>query len=154
MNTTPIGDLPELDDVMDRNDIPKIKAHPFLDPIDPRYQKFIKPEHKMSPYSGMIQERHGPSNHQGGSHHQSSHHDPFADDHHRFKEQTRYDDIYVNNAYNNQQYNPSCIDFANHYQSCPICSRFYKTDKIVMYTIIITLCLVCLILLKKVIHKT
>ena len=149
MNTTPIGDLPELDDIMDRNDIPKIKANAFLDPIDPRYQKFIKPEHKMSPYSGMVQERYG-----APSHHQSSHHDPFEhrDHHGPIKEQNIYDDIYVNNTYN-PQFAPSCIDFANHYQSCPICSRFYKTDKIVVYTIIITLCIVCLILLKKVLNK-
>ena len=53
-----------------------------------------------------------------------------------------------------QQFNPltsiSCMDFHGHVQGCPICSRFYNSDKTVLYVVIVVLTIVCLLLLKKV----
>lgn len=44
----------------------------------------------------------------------------------------------------------SCLDFANHVKSCPICSKFYNTDKTPYIIVIVILAVVCLLLLRKV----
>jgi hypothetical protein len=49
-------------------------------------------------------------------------------------------------------YQPNCIDFANHVQSCPICSKFYNNNKAIYIIIIVLLSIVCLLLLKKVLN--
>lgn len=43
-----------------------------------------------------------------------------------------------------------CIDICDHIKGCPICSKFYKTDKTIYVIVIVLLCLINLILLKKV----
>jgi hypothetical protein len=47
----------------------------------------------------------------------------------------------------------NCQDFFNHVQGCPICSKFYNTDKTIYIVIIVMLSLVSLILLKRVLEK-
>ena len=47
----------------------------------------------------------------------------------------------------------NCQDFYNHVKSCPICSKFYNTDRTVYVIIIVLLSLVSLILLKRVLEK-
>lgn len=44
----------------------------------------------------------------------------------------------------------SCLDFNQHVTQCPICSRFYNTDRSVYIIIIVVLTIVCLLLLKRV----
>lgn len=43
----------------------------------------------------------------------------------------------------------NCIDIANHLHYCPVCSKYYKRDKIWMIAIIVILSVVILIMLKK-----
>lgn len=45
---------------------------------------------------------------------------------------------------------PSCLDVADHISKCPICSKFYNTDKTIYIIAIITLAIICILLLKKV----
>ena len=45
---------------------------------------------------------------------------------------------------------PSCLDVADHISKCPICSKFYNTDKTIYIIAIITLIIICILLLKKV----
>lgn len=47
----------------------------------------------------------------------------------------------------------NCIEIANHVANCPICSRFYNTDKTAYIIAIIILALICLVLLKKVLES-
>jgi hypothetical protein len=43
----------------------------------------------------------------------------------------------------------SCIEIAKHIKDCPICSKFYDTDKSLYIIIIIILIIFCILLLKK-----
>lgn len=44
----------------------------------------------------------------------------------------------------------SCIEIAKHIKSCPICSKFYDTDKSLYIIVIIILLMFCILLLKKI----
>jgi hypothetical protein len=46
----------------------------------------------------------------------------------------------------------SCIDIANHIKTCPICSKLYNDDKTLYILCIILLCIVCIILIKKILN--
>jgi hypothetical protein len=69
--------------------------------------------------------------------------------------------VYTEPESNQMQYNsfrsfnlphnsPSCIDIAEHIANCPICSKFYNTDKSIYIIAIIVLVILCILLLKKV----
>ena len=45
----------------------------------------------------------------------------------------------------------SCVDMAQHAANCPVCSRLYTNDKTWYILTIIILCIICILLLKKVI---
>ena len=45
---------------------------------------------------------------------------------------------------------PSCLDVAEHIANCPICSKFYNTDKTIYIISIVVLAIICLLLLKKI----
>ena len=45
---------------------------------------------------------------------------------------------------------PSCLDVAEHIANCPICSKFYNTDKTIYIIAIVVLAIICILLLKKV----
>ena len=47
---------------------------------------------------------------------------------------------------------PSCLQVADHIQHCPICSKFYKNDRIVYIIVIVILTIICLLLLRKVLN--
>jgi len=46
----------------------------------------------------------------------------------------------------------TCIQVANHIRTCPICSKFYDTDKSIYVVIIVILVVIAMILLKKVLE--
>lgn len=46
----------------------------------------------------------------------------------------------------------NCLDVARHIQNCPICSRFYHNDRSVYIIAIVVLCIICLLLLKRVLN--
>ena len=45
---------------------------------------------------------------------------------------------------------PSCLDVAEHIANCPLCSKFYSTDKTIYIVAIVALSIICILLLKKV----
>ena len=47
----------------------------------------------------------------------------------------------------------SCIEIAKHIKNCPICSKFYDTDKSLYIIVIIILLIFCILLLKKILIK-
>ena len=47
----------------------------------------------------------------------------------------------------------TCIQVANHIRTCPICSKFYDTDKSIYVVIIVILVVIAMILLKKVLEN-
>jgi len=49
-------------------------------------------------------------------------------------------------------FNISCIDVATHVKYCMVCSKLYKQDHTIYIIVIIFLLLICLILLKNVLH--
>ncbi len=46
----------------------------------------------------------------------------------------------------------NCIDIARHIQDCPICSKFYSSDKTIYIIVIVILAIVTLLLLKRVLN--
>ena len=47
------------------------------------------------------------------------------------------------------QNSPTCLEISDHITNCPICSKFYNTDKTIYYVAISILTIVCLGLLVK-----
>ena len=45
-----------------------------------------------------------------------------------------------------------CLDICNHIKDCPLCSKFYDNDKTVYIIIIVMLCIINLIFLKKILN--
>ena len=61
---------------------------------------------------------------------------------------------YYNNYHNIPSNSPySCLDISSHIENCPICSKFYNTDKTIYVITILILIIFCIILLKKIIDK-
>lgn len=56
------------------------------------------------------------------------------------------------NNYNNRQL--TCVEIAKHIKECPICSKFYDTDKSIYIIVIIVLAICCIVLLKKLLELT
>lgn len=46
-----------------------------------------------------------------------------------------------------------CIDVCNHIVSCPLCSKFYSTDKSMYILAIVLISIICIILIKKLVEK-
>lgn len=148
MKYTPIDDLPNLDDLENNiNDNkpqnqppqpPPYRGAEFLPPEQAeKYQKYIRPEFTMSKESGMI-----PNNYVNNNRAP-----------HYVKEISNPDNSYVpmyDEKYNSKY--PSCLDFSEHYTSCPICSKFYNSDKSLYVIIIIVLSILCILLLKRVLN--
>lgn len=56
------------------------------------------------------------------------------------------------NYMNNRQL--TCVEIAKHIKECPICSKFYDTDKSIYIIVIIVLAICCIVLLKKLLELT
>jgi hypothetical protein len=48
--------------------------------------------------------------------------------------------------------NINCIEIAEHIKHCPICSKFYNTDKTIFVVALVILAIVCILLLKRVLE--
>jgi len=46
----------------------------------------------------------------------------------------------------------TCLDICNHIKDCPLCSQFYDNDKTIYIIIIVMLCILNLIFLKKILN--
>lgn len=157
---TPLSDLPDLEDLEHVQARPKMQSDRPID--DSKYTKYIRPAHRMDMESGMasyganpygpqgipmgmptygppgIQESFGPHGSPQGGHPQGGHVPSGASG-------TQFVEKFANPQYN-------CIDIARHIQDCPICSKFYSSDKTIYIIVIVILAIVCLLLIKKVLN--
>lgn len=49
-----------------------------------------------------------------------------------------------------EKYGSTCVDVANHAANCPVCSKLYNNDRTVYIIAIAILCIICILLLKRV----
>lgn len=130
-NVTMLEDLPDLED-LEQNAYQQ-QPQPLS---NEKLKKFIRGNHKIDPMAGMENR----------------------------VQQPQYVERNDNQYYNQYQQpmfrdtqpvnNPTlnCIDVARHIQDCPICSRFYNTDKTIYIVIIVLLLIICILLLKRVLN--
>ena len=130
-NVTLIEDLPDIEDM---NDYQSTSVQ-----TDNKYQKFIRNDHKIPNEAGMkprqnypIQQQYQQLPLQQRPEHMSNpdYYEPF-----------KHSQSHVN-----------CRDLVEHYESCPLCSKFFKTDYTLYIIIIIMLSITVIILLKKVLN--
>jgi hypothetical protein len=137
-NITYLEDLPDLQDLEET----KRGSRMPNNPIPEKYQKFIRGSYSPPSQSGMnppqmhknyMTERYSPpipSQGQIGQIGQIGEESPsriLAD-------------------------SPSCLEIADHVSACPICSRFYNSDRSVYIIAIVMLAIICILLLKKVLN--
>jgi hypothetical protein len=127
-NVTLIEDLPDAEEMNDYSQ----SQQP-----DNKYQKFIRNDHKTPSESGM-----NPRQNQNIPTQQP---------------QYNQQEYFVNPNYyepfkqpNNSHVN--CRDLVEHYENCPLCSKFFKSDYTLYIIIIILLSITVIILLKKVLN--
>jgi len=146
--STSIDNLPNLDD-LERADSnmrpyniqqtsPNYLGAQFLDREHAtKVDKFVRPPYTLNPSSGMVD-----NGYLGGS--------EITDDFFEIPPKKEEPQMFIPQPSTRNYAELTCIDFANHFHTCPICSKFYKNDKTVYIIVIIVLLLVCLILLKKI----
>lgn len=138
-NVTPINSLPDLEEFERRDYIAQQYSTDIL-PMEhtEKVQKFLRNNYKPPAESGMYQAQ--------------------------YNELANIPDNGIisnmNNMHNLEQnmfmknYNMvpeiHCIDVSKHIENCPICSKFYNTDKSIYIIIIVFLAIVCVLLLKRV----
>jgi hypothetical protein len=179
---TYIDELPELDDLgtysSQQNNMYGGEGLSMIpNDVAEKYQKVIRNSHMPSAESGMFYhqnpqepqqqqlevQRHIPSQYNNS---QQSHHMNYEKYQPSYDSQIRtYSQIPQSKPY--LQYNDqimespirenfsssvSCLDFAGHVKGCPICSKFYNTDKTAYIIAIVILSIVCLLLLRKVLN--
>jgi hypothetical protein len=170
---TYIDELPELDDLgaysnNQPNDNMSLGMNMIPNDIAEKYQKVIRNSHVPSAESGMFyqnppmyqqqqiipsQPRQIPSQvvHQYESYQPSPNNYIQQQVHQPQQIQQQYGQVIENQIRENYS-NISCLDFANHVKGCPICSKFYNTDKTPYIIAIVILSIVCLLLLRKVLN--
>lgn len=146
---TPLSDLPDLEDLEHVQARPKMQSDRPID--DSKYTKYIRPAHRMDMESGMASYGGNPYGSQGmpmgmpmgmpthGPESFGPHGPPQGASGAQFVEK-----------FASPQFN--CIDIARHIQDCPICSKFYSSDKTIYIIVIVILAIVCLLLIKKVLN--
>ena len=179
---TYIEDLPELDDIFDKQQ--SMQGYPPR--INPDFSKQMSDEmserdRTARPLQGRIRQSndfraaiaggmagiHGMAGGMGipgmngmqiVPRQQHAQHRPQQSNHHRQSHDDEDDDEYQMGP-RIQQHRPpqqhvsheiSCIEIAKHIKSCPICSKFYDTDKSLYIIVIIILLIFCILLLKKI----
>lgn len=150
---TPLNELPDLED-LDIHGQGQGQGRRYVQsdrPIDDgKYDKYLRAPHRVDPQSGMASYGGGPP--QGM---------PMGMPHGAPQGQQ---EMMMNGPYSPGQPGPApyiekfaspqfnCIDIARHIQDCPICSKFYSSDKTIYIIVIVILAIVCLLLLKKVLN--
>jgi hypothetical protein len=139
--TTPIDQLMDLD----TPDIPEPSEPKF----DPKFQKYLRGDVKsqfMNGANGGVEQFIPPPP------------APKSRPHYNYMEEEDYGmaEHYTPSPKQMQSVAPAqinCKDFFDHVKGCPICSKFYNTDRTLYIIIIVILALVTLILLKRVLEK-
>ena len=143
MNITNIRDLPNLDDIENSYQ----GAQYIPEEHVTKMQKFIRPEFEMNPYSGMVAD----NGYLGGTPIQMLNQEQSVN---MQSAQAQPAQVQPQSplTFSRNIDEPTCLEFANHFEKCPICSKFYKNDKSLYIITIGVLALLCLILLKKIIE--
>ena len=104
-----------------------------------RFAKYIRNNHTISEQAGMTPYTKEPQNQE------------------KYQEKYQKENYITQNpkeegikTFNMPHGTPSCLDVAEHIANCPICSKFYNTDKTIYIIAIISLSIICILLLKKV----
>lgn len=168
-NVTMISDLPELSELEGGNrnhfDHQGFANHDGMP--EEKMQKYLRTSPSVNPMSGMVANR-------PQMRVQEQYIEPQAGTYAQFGQPGRGYDMRSDGAGNVVQMPPpppiqqemyvppvkdislapqlNCIDVANHIQSCPICSKFYHNDKTLYIITIAVLCIICILLLKKILN--
>ena len=139
--------LPDLEDLeksdySPMNVLPPGEAEKFGRYIRGNHHNGIVKQSGMTPDVHSVHPRHRHHHHQQHNYNDQKENYDF----HKHEEQEE-DRI---KTFNMPSGTPSCLDVAEHIANCPICSKFYNTDKTIYIIAIVVLCIICILLLKKV----
>lgn len=141
-NVTPLEMLPDLED-LEKNEYSLMNVLPPGE--TEKFARYIRnnQHNGIAKQSGMA-----PNIHSVHPHHYQ---------HHQYndkKENYDYNHIKEDGikTFNMPSGTPSCLDVAEHIANCPICSKFYNTDKTIYIIAIVILSIICILLLKKVLN--
>jgi hypothetical protein len=126
--TTPIDQLPELEDIESSNK--------QMIPNPEKYDKFLRNSYSPPDQSGMNY-REPPRQPR-----QPQPQEMYIMNDNHYREPIMYDG----------RGEPSCIQVSNHISNCPICIKFYNNDKTIYILAIVILAIFCLLLIKKVLN--
>ena len=151
-NVTSLDMLPELEDLETSkfSDIHQNYTYPGAAMLPPkeaeRFAKYIRGNHTISDQSGMIprmQERMQERIQEPPHQYQQPEYKSIQEENYKAPKEE------VLKTFNMPRGTPSCLDVAEHIANCPICSKFYNTDKTIYIIAIIALSIICILLLKK-----
>lgn len=125
-------------------------------------QQIQQYENQIQPYENQIQKYQQQNsynqnqtnqqnqNYYKNQNHYKNHKTYYNDDSYQDDNKLPYYNTY-HNIPSNSPY--SCLDISSHIENCPICSKFYNTDKTIYVITIVILIIFCIILIKKIIDK-
>ena len=152
-NVTPLEMLPDLED-LEKNDyssmnvLPPGEAEKFARYIRGNQHNGIAKQSGMTPIIHSVQPHHHNQHHNQFNHNQFND-NQFNDKKENYDHKEQEDGI---KTFNMPPGTPSCLDVAEHIANCPICSKFYNTDKTIYIIAIVILSIICILLLKKVLN--
>ena len=113
--------------------------------------------HQTQPYENQIQQYQQQKSYNQNQTNQQNNYKPYNNHKPYYNDDSYQDDNklpYYNNYHNIPSNSPySCLDISSHIENCPICSKFYNTDKTIYVITIVILIIFCIILIKKIIDK-
>ena len=141
-NVTPLEMLPDLED-LEKSDFSPMNVLPPGEAE--KFGRYIRGNHHngITKQSGMTENFHSV---QPRHLNQQQHHYNDQKENYDFPKQEEHSI----KTFNMPSGTPSCLDVAEHIANCPICSKFYNTDKTIYIIAIVILSLICILLLKKV----
>jgi hypothetical protein len=162
-NVTMIDDLPDIEDLdPSQNQMEQLSGLNMLPPSESsKFQKYIR------------NNNYNPHQNSGMNTHMIPSYDPHKIGYHGMNQGSYIDSFPLSNypqhmqmmhssggmAPNNQQFyepyepqksNATCLDVADHAENCPVCSKLYNNDKTVYIIAIVILCIICILLLKRI----
>lgn len=148
-NVTPLNDLPELEDLENREN-QNFRRQTDRPVDDEKYQKYLRNPHKPQSEAGMSNYNTSfdmiPSNMSQQEFYAMKNAQLQHQNMNRMQNSPPPVERFVNSNVGN------CIDIARHIQDCPICSKFYSSDKTIYIIVIVILAIVTLLLLKRVLN--
>jgi len=155
MKVTFIDDLPELEDIENRQNSNNEKTT-NLHEIDDKFKKYIRNDSTPHEDSGMVDSNQPRRNQQQNMFRENTrmNNNPPDVNYHHYHIPTSDDGLY---KFIQQDQQPlkaqlSCVDIAEHVQNCPVCGKLYKNDNTMYIGIITILVILCILLVKRVLE--